>query len=426
MTHEEMSKYSNRNLWTFTISKIIATFGSSVYSFGISLYLLQLTGSSLNFSLNLFFGILPTILLSPFAGYLADRISRKKLVVSSQLLAIATVTLLFLLLQDGPVAPGYFYLSSSLLSISSMFISITINASIGNLVETASIQKAVSYNQSASSLSAIGGPVIGGMLYSFFSIQVFLIILIVASVIALMLDASLNFSLFKKHDDITDQNGKAESFWSSFVSGFKYANGKRLIMKILTIAVWINFFAAALQVGMPYIVVQELEMSSQTLGFVEAMLAAGMLIMALSFSRFKKTTAKFIPFGLISLGVMLAIFVTPVLLPLPPVLQFIILATSTFMVGASLIFINNPIGVLMQTEIDDAYKGRVFSIMQAGATAMAPFGIIVYGVLFDYISPAIIMICSGGIIVLISLMMGRNIVESTVEELEELPVKVSG
>ncbi|PAD35780.1 MFS transporter [Terribacillus saccharophilus] len=410
------------NLWTFTISKIIATFGSSVYSFGISLYLLQLTGSSLNFSLNLFFGILPTIILSPFAGYLADRISRKKLVVSSQLLAIATVCLLFLLLQEGSVAAGYFYLSSSLLSISSMFISITINASIGNLVEAASIQKAVSYNQSASSLSAIGGPVIGGMLYSFFSIQVFLIILIVASIVALFLDASLNFTLFKKQDGMAGNSAKIESFWTSFVSGFKYAAGKRLIMKILTIAVWINFFAAALQVGMPYIIVQELEMSSQALGFIEAMLAAGMLVMALSFSRFKSSTARLIPLGLISLGVLLAFFVLPVLLPLPAVLQFIILAVSTFMVGASLIFINNPIGVLMQTEIEDAYKGRVFSIMQAGATAMAPFGIIVYGVLFDYVSPAVIMISSGAVIALISVVMGRNLFEPA---LEELPAEVT-
>lgn len=428
MTDEDLLKKSNRNLLTFTTSKLMATFGSSVYSFGISLYLLQLTGSSLNFSLNLFFGILPTILLAPFAGYLADRVSRKKLVVCSQLLAIVTIFLLFLLLQEGSVATGYFYLSSSLLSISSMFVSIAINASIGNLVNPESIQKAVSYNQSASSLSAIGGPVIGGILYSFLSIHVFLIILITASIIALILDASLKFTLFKKPDKNIGQGSKKESFLSSFVSGYKYIAGKRLLFGILTIAIWINFFAAALQVGMPYIIVQQLQMSSQALGIVEGMLAAGMLLMALSFSRFKGSTAssaKLIPVGLVGVGVMLALFVTPVLLPLPAFLQFIFLAVATFMVGVSLIFVNNPIGVLMQTEIDDEYKGRVFSIMQAGVTAMAPVGILVYGVLFDYISPSIIMISSGTIIVLISLIMGRNLFKSKPLEADVLPAEVS-
>jgi hypothetical protein len=44
-------KKATYHLWTFTISKLISTFGVSVFSFGISFYILSVTGSATSFAL---------------------------------------------------------------------------------------------------------------------------------------------------------------------------------------------------------------------------------------------------------------------------------------------------------------------------------------------------------------------------------------
>lgn len=70
-------KQATYHLYTFTISKLISTFGSSVYAFGISLYVLALTGSAASFAVNLICSILPRTVFAPFAGYVADNYPKK-------------------------------------------------------------------------------------------------------------------------------------------------------------------------------------------------------------------------------------------------------------------------------------------------------------------------------------------------------------
>lgn len=71
-------KMATYHLFTFTISKLISTFGAQVYAFAISFHILQITGSATSFAANLLCNILPRTLISPFAGYVADKYSRKK------------------------------------------------------------------------------------------------------------------------------------------------------------------------------------------------------------------------------------------------------------------------------------------------------------------------------------------------------------
>lgn len=79
------------HLWTFTISKLISTFGASVYAFGISFYILSITGSATSFAANLICSIVPRVVLAPFAGYAADKYSKKKIVILAQICSVIAV-----------------------------------------------------------------------------------------------------------------------------------------------------------------------------------------------------------------------------------------------------------------------------------------------------------------------------------------------
>ena len=75
-------KAFNRNFILMIIGQIISLFGNAILRFSLSLYVLQVTGSASIFATILAVSILPTILLSPFGGILADRVSRRSIMFS--------------------------------------------------------------------------------------------------------------------------------------------------------------------------------------------------------------------------------------------------------------------------------------------------------------------------------------------------------
>ena len=77
-------KKATYQLWTFTISKIISTLGANVLAFGISLYILKMTGSATSFAMNMVCSILPRVLLASIVGLMADRYSKKMIILLSQ------------------------------------------------------------------------------------------------------------------------------------------------------------------------------------------------------------------------------------------------------------------------------------------------------------------------------------------------------
>ena len=75
-------KAFNRNFILMIIGQIISLFGNAILRFSLSLYVLQVTSSASIFATILAVSILPTILLSPFGGILADRVSRRSIMLN--------------------------------------------------------------------------------------------------------------------------------------------------------------------------------------------------------------------------------------------------------------------------------------------------------------------------------------------------------
>src|SRR5690606_23817792 len=151
------------------------------------------------------------------------------------------------------------------------------------LIDEDRIQRAMGFNQSAVSMAAIGGPVIGGMLFGFVSMNVFLLIQIIAYSIAVGLESTMNFKLFTNVADKSSET-KKESVLKSMNEGFSYLKTNRVIMVILTTAVGLNFFFSALMIGLPFIAVQQLSVQAAHFGMIEGMIALGMLLASVYFS----------------------------------------------------------------------------------------------------------------------------------------------
>lgn len=418
-------KKATYHLYTFTISKLISSFGAQVYAFAMSFYILQVTGSATSFAVNLICNILPRTLISPFAGYAADQYPRKKIVILSQISTILVISgLLYVCLTHG-LSLIAIYATTSVLAIASSFTSITFTSSITGLVDPKRIQRAMSLNQISMSFAAIGSPAVGGLLYGVVSIELFLVTFIAASALAVLLESTMNFNLFAQRTAETDGDNK-ESMWQSIKAGLRYLKTKEILMSLIWLSLIINFLFGAYEVGYSYILIEKLTMSSQHFGFTQGAFAGGMLVLSIYFSIRKEVKSPFLvsKYGILALGGIMGAISIPLMISMSYWTMFSYYLILMFSFGSLIILVNTPLQVMMQKIIDDDYKGRVFSIIETMAMALMPLGMILFGFLYDILPGQYILLASTAFLIGAVLILARPSVIHKVHP--ELDVKNKG
>ncbi|MFA1642327.1 MFS transporter [Chryseomicrobium imtechense] len=401
-------KKATQHLWTFTISKLISTFGASVYTFAISFYILQMTGSASSFAMNLIFSILPKAVLGPFAGYVVDKYNRKVIVISAQIITVLTIlSLIGYMMAFGLSLPAI-YTVTAILAMTSTFSGVAFSSSISSLIDETRIQKAMSLNQMSISFAAIASPAVGGILYGTVSLEVFLVLFAVASAVAVILESTMNFTLYSRRTEESER--KQEKMLENMKAGLAYVKLQPILLSIMIIALSVNFMFGAFQVGYSFVLIDQLKMSAQHFGFTEAAFAIGMLLTSIYISSRKEFKYPLLisKRGILVLGIMLAAITVPLLLPISYMQMLIFYIALMFIQGVMIIFINTPMQVYFQKTIDDDYKGRVFSLLETFAIALMPIGMVLFGVLFDVFPPEPIFLISAVILIATVLYLTRT------------------
>ena len=73
--------WNNRNLRLLVLGQASSLVGNYTLKFALSMYILEVTGSAALFATFLSVAMVPTIVLSPFGGILADRGARRGFMV---------------------------------------------------------------------------------------------------------------------------------------------------------------------------------------------------------------------------------------------------------------------------------------------------------------------------------------------------------
>jgi MFS transporter, DHA3 family, macrolide efflux protein len=407
MNNMLMLKKATYHLWTFTISKLISSFGSQVYSFAISFYILQATGSAKSFALNLICNVLPRTIAAPFAGYIIDKYPRKAIAIISQIVTTIAIGGLLLVSLTSGLSLTAIYITSCILSLTSMFSGVAFTSSITGLVDEARIQKAMSLNQMSISFAAIASPAVGGLLYGVISMPFFLIVYMAASSVAIVLESTMNFTLFSKKAEPIE--GVKESMWHGMKAGISYLKLQPLLMTIIWIALLVNFIFNAYQVGYSYILIEKLKMDSHHFGITEGSFAVGMLLLSIYLSvrkevKFPLLVAKR---GIITMGAIMGVTALPLLFSMEYNLMFGYYILLQFVLGTCIVIVNTPTQVMMQKQIADEFKGRVFSIVETVAMALSPLGMIIYGFLYDIFPAYMVLILSSGLLMAVVLVLAR-------------------
>ncbi|WP_210470860.1 MFS transporter [Sporosarcina sp. 6E9] len=401
-------KRATHNLWTFTTSKIISSFGAQVYAFAISFYILQLTGSATSFATNLICNILPRALITPFVGYVADRYSRKMIVILAQIATTLAIGGLLAVTLTSGLSLIAIYSTTVILSITSTFSGVAFTSSITGLVDEARIQRAMSLNQMSISFAAIGSPAVGGLLYGTVSMPVFLIMYMSASTLAVILESTMDFKLYAKRKEKVEGEPK-ETMVQSMKAGLAYLRLQPILMAIIWVSLFINFLFGAFMVGYSFILIEKMKMVAQHFGLTEGAFAVGMLLMSIYLSVRKEMKYPLLvgKWGIITMGLIMASISVPLIFTISYNWMFFYYVMIMFIFGLTMILSNTPMQVMMQKMIEDDYKGRVFSILETMAIGLMPLGMVIYGFLYDIFPAQWILIISSILLIGVVLVLAR-------------------
>ncbi|MGV3465722.1 MAG: MFS transporter, partial [Heyndrickxia sp.] len=200
-----------------------------------------------------------------------------------------------------------------------------------------------------------------------------------------------------------------ESIWQNMKAGIAYLKLNPLITTIIWIALLVNFFFGAQQVGYSFILIDKLKVESQHFGLTEGAFAVGMLVLSFYFSLRKEVKFPLLSSkrGIVSIGVIMCGITLPLFIKMTYVWIIGYYMILMFAFGAFIMIVNTPVQVMLQKQIDDDYKGRVFSIIETMAQALSPLAMVLYGFLYDLIPAQWVLIISASILIGIVMILAR-------------------
>jgi len=387
------------NTILLSISSFISLFGTSIYNFAIGLYVLKLTGSGLSFAITLVLSILSTILINPFAGVLADKLDKKILAVITDLLNGLLLIGLYIIIKGQPLNLLMIYVSTFFLNVFTTVYGISIEAAKTNLVSEKRLISMNSINKVIESTSSILGPVIGGIVFAFLDIRIFIIINGVSFCISALLQLLIDFK-FNYNDDGKEK--EKINFVTDIIEGIKYLGTKKNILSMFTVYISLNFFIGlSITVPMPYIINNVLKLNAKLFGIIEGAFPIGMILGALMIKRIMnqyscdkivRSSSIVVSACMIAIGVSVILH-NKVYNEIFYLIYFIVIM---ILAGAAISSIDIPIFYILQQSIPEEFRGRVFSIGISIAKIVLPVALIIAGALINLI-PSYILSLIGGV-----------------------------
>jgi MFS family permease len=357
----------HRNYRLFFIGQGTSLVGTWMQSVAMSWLAYRMTNSPFFLGVIAFAGQISTFVIAPRAGVIADRFSRQRIVIWTQICSMIQALILTMLVYTGHVTIWHLVVLSVVLGLINGFDIPTRQAFIPELVDLPEdLPNAIALNSFIFNGARLIGPSIAGLvIYAAGEWPCFL--LNAVSYLAVLV-ALLMMRLKKKA--MPSHNGPA---LGGLKEGVVYAWRFVPIRMMLLLLGFISLFGMSYVVLMPVFAKDILGGGPHTLGFLHGAVGVGALVGALYLASRKTIRGLgriiFIGICTFGFGVIAFSFSTQLWLSL----AFVLLAGFGLMVQMA------SINTLLQILVDDDKRGRVMSLYTMSFIGMASFGSLIAG-----------------------------------------------
>jgi MFS family permease len=369
------------------IGQIISIFGNQILRYALPLYLLNQTGSSALFGTILAVSFIPMLLLFPIGGIIADRVNKRNIMVILDFGTAALIFLFYLLAGKLAIVPLMAITMMILYGIQGVY-QPAVSASIPALVDKSRLMQGNSIVNMINSVASMAGPVMGGILLSFFGLTTILALSIACFFASAVMEIFIHIPFEKRQ---TSGNIFAIGFNDLKKSFHFMFREEPVLWKVSTIFASINLLLTSLVlIGHPVLITQRLGFSesaaNQLYGYAQGVLGAGAVLGGLLAGVLsKRLKAKISPLFII--GCALSILIGGVALQMlnsAVGIYIVLVIGGGLLVALSTVFQIQMLSYLQILTPKDLI-GKVIACFICLCMCAAPLGQFIYGLIFEKI-----------------------------------------
>lgn len=416
-----MKLIKQKDFGLLILGKLVSLLGSNMQQFALSLYVLQLTGSAAIFASMLSISIIPRLLLSPIAGVFGDWFDRKKTIVLLDFLnslIIAFYAVLFII--RGALTLPMIYVFVIVLEIVEIFFHSAMAAVIPSMVKKEELMEANSFNSLVMNIGQLIAPILGAALYGAFGLKIVLIVNSICFMLSALSEMFINIPKKHKKPEKID----VKSFVASLKEGIDIIKKNRLIYTMISLGTLINFSVAPLfSVGLIFIIKEVLKATDFQFGLFQSVLSLSMIVAPILCGGIMRRikVGKLCYLSFLAIGLVILFMV-----PIPSkilmnslnsnLLPYILLMAAAFIIGVLVTVANISLGTIFEQVTPVELMGRTSTIFNLAVTVFIPVGQMLFGFLYDIISPSYVVALSGIILILSVLKYKNNLIKADEEE----------
>jgi MFS family permease len=266
-----------RDFRLFILSRLFITLAIQIQGVVVGWQIYELTKDPLSLGLIGLAEALPAITVSLYAGHLADIVERKKIILFCViLLALCSASLLYFTTDLGAfvLSNGTFPIYSIIFftGLARGFLSPANFSFMPQLIDRSLYQNAITWNSTTWETAAVGGPMIGGLIYGFFGITA----AYTASAV-LVIAALICYSIIPNRPipPVSEEQG----IYEKIKAGIKFVFNNQIVLNAISLDLFAVLFGGAVAL-LPIFADEILHVGAVGLGFLRSAPAIGALIMA--------------------------------------------------------------------------------------------------------------------------------------------------
>jgi DHA3 family macrolide efflux protein-like MFS transporter len=394
-----------KNTALLLVGQALSLFGSMVVQYAILWHITLATQSGTMMTVFTIVGFIPMFLISPFGGVWADRFNRKSIInIADGAIAFASLIVAFFLFF-GIDSLGISLVCAVVRSFGQGVQTPAVGAFIPQIVPAEHLTKINGLQSSIFSGITLTSPMIAGALMTFAPLEMLFLLDVVTAAIGIsILFFFVKVPLLAKKEpaELPAEGQKGLSYFHDLKEGLKYIKKHGYILQMCIFMGLFMLLATPSALLTPLQVTRDFGNEVWHLTAIEITFSIGMMLGGLLIgvwggfkNRIYTMTFAFLLYGIGVLGLGLAT-------------NFWFYLAIMAMIGITMPIFNTPLMVLLQTNVDPAYMGRVFSVITMVSGVMMPLGMLVFGPVADIVAIDVLLIGTGIALVLLAVPFGTN------------------
>ena len=392
---------AHRNFRLFFIGQGISLVGTWMQNIGEGWLILELTNSPFYVGLTSALSSLGVLLFSLYAGVIADRVDKRRVIVFMQIAFMLEALTVAVLVYTHVVAVWQVLILATLLGLASAFDIPMRQAFIVEMVGKEDLMNAIALNSSLFNGARVVGPAIAGFLIGAVGIAACYFVngLSYIAVIAGLLLMRLPYN---------PRSPKTTSAWTGFREVLTYMRGDRRLSVLMILTAILSVFGFPYITMMPVFARDVLHRGATGYGALTSSIGIGALVgalgVALASARIR-ARGRLMLMGGTAFGILLMLFSASRSLGLSMAILWL--------TGCAMIVNNSITNTLIQTTSPDHLRGRVMGFYSFVFVGMAPFGAFLFGLAGEHIGVPLALAIGGAIVTFAVVLAGIMVPELT-------------